>query len=159
MIMHLSAPRGTSVNDFIPKEQFSLRYTTIDDAVALVQQAGRGALMAKVDLQSAFRMVPVRKEDWELLGMQWDDHFYFDKCLPFGLRSSPYLFNQFAQALSWIMSENYAIRHHIHYLDDYFLVGPAGSTQCARDVSTMLSLCECLGVPVAENKLEKGKEG
>ena len=110
--------------------------------------------MAKVDLKSAFRMIPVRKEDWELLGMEWNGHFYFDKCLPFGLRSAPFLFNQFAQALSWMMRHNYGIQHHVHYLDDYFLVGPADSTQCASDVAMMLSLCACLGIPVAEDKLE-----
>ena len=48
------SPKGASVNDSIPKDQFSLQYATVDEAVALVQ----GALMAKVDLCSAFRMVP-----------------------------------------------------------------------------------------------------
>ena len=65
-----------------------------------------------------------------------------------------YFFNQLVQALSWIMSKNYAIKHHIHYLDDYFLVAPVGSNQCARDVTTMLNLCHRLGILVAEDKLE-----
>ena len=47
--------------------------------------------MAKVDLKSAFRMVPVRRQDWELLGMKWKEAYYIDTCLPFGLRSAPYL--------------------------------------------------------------------
>ena len=154
MIMHLSAPAGDSINDFIPKEHYSLQYVSVDDAVALLLHAGEGALMAKVDLRSAFRMVPVRKEDWELLGMEWDGRLYFDKCLPFGLRSAPYLFNQFAQALSWIMKENYSI-NHIHYLDDFFLVSPAANPdQCSRNVTTMLNLCSRLGIPVAIDKLE-----
>ena len=33
MIMHLSAPEGYSINNFISSEDFSLRYTSIDDAV------------------------------------------------------------------------------------------------------------------------------
>ena len=103
MIMHLSALKGLSINDAIPKEQYSLQYASVDDAIALLHLVGRGALMAKVDLKSAFRMIPVRKEDWELLGMEWNSHFNFDKCLPFNLRSAPFLFNQFAQALSWMM--------------------------------------------------------
>ena len=40
MIMHLSAPYGLSINDSIPKEDFSLRYPSIDDAVSLLHQAG-----------------------------------------------------------------------------------------------------------------------
>ncbi len=42
--------------------------------------------MAKVDLKSAFRIVPVRQEDRELLGSQWNCAFYVDTYLPFGLR-------------------------------------------------------------------------
>ena len=95
-------PRGTSINDFIPQEQYSLHYATVDDAIEAVLQLGIGARMAKVDLQSAFRMVPVHREDWELLRIHWQDHYYVDNCLPFGLHSAPYLFNQFASALHWI---------------------------------------------------------
>ena len=43
---------------------------------------GEGALMAKIDLKAAFRMVPVRREDWELLGIYWQDQYYVDTCLP-----------------------------------------------------------------------------
>ena len=100
MILHLSAPPDYSINDFISKEEFSLQYTSLDDAVRIVTTLGPGALMAKVDLKSAFRMVPVRSQDWELLGMYWQGNYYFDTCLPFGLRSAPYLFNQYAEALA-----------------------------------------------------------
>lgn len=154
MITHLSAPTGRSINDAIPKEHYSLRYASIDHAVALLHQAGKGAQMAKVDLKSAFRMVPVRREDWQLLGVHWNNQLYLDKCLPFGLRSAPFLFNEFAKALSWIMTNNYGMVSHIHYLDDYFIVGSPNSNQCLSLVSTMLSLCSRLGVPIAMDKLE-----
>ena len=75
--------------------------------------------MAKVDLKSAFRIIPVRKQDWELLGIHWRNQYYVDTCLPFGLRSAPYLFNQFADALEWILRNNYSLQWVIHYLDDY----------------------------------------
>ena len=43
MIMHLSVPRGHSINDTIPKERYSLQYSSVDDAVALLFQAdGQG---------------------------------------------------------------------------------------------------------------------
>ena len=50
MILHLSAPEGHSINDYIRKDEFSLHYSTIDDAVALMGRFERGALMAKLDL-------------------------------------------------------------------------------------------------------------
>ena len=78
--------------------------------------------MAKLDLQSAFHMVPVLREDWNLLGIHWQGQYFVDTCLPFGLRSALYLFNQFAEALHWILTNNYANPHNvmIHYLDDSY---------------------------------------
>ena len=94
MIMHLSAPRDHSINDGILKEDFSLHYSTIDDAVQMIHQLGSNTLLAKIDIKSAFRTIPVRVEDQELLGINWRDKFYVDCCLPFGLRSASYIFNQ-----------------------------------------------------------------
>ena len=51
----------------------------------MLSTLGKGALMGKVDLKSAFRMVPVRRQDWELLGIKWKEAYYVDTCLPFGL--------------------------------------------------------------------------
>lgn len=55
--------------------------------------------MAKTDIVSAFRLFPVHPDDWELLGIHWNDQYYFDKVLPFGLRSAPFIFNQLADAI------------------------------------------------------------
>lgn len=63
IIYHLSAPHGTSINDFIDPEQYSLSYCTVDNAFAIVNSLGKGALMAKIDLKNAFRIIPVRPED------------------------------------------------------------------------------------------------
>lgn len=82
----------------------------------------------------------VRREDWELLGMHWKGAYYVDTCLPFGLRSAPYLFNQFAAALHWILAHNYNI-HTVHYLDDYFFAGPASSSACRDNMAQMLRVC------------------
>lgn len=41
MIMHLSVPAGSSINVGINKEEFTLHYSTIDDAVRMVNKLGR----------------------------------------------------------------------------------------------------------------------
>ncbi len=87
---------------------------------------GLGAIAAKVNLTSAFWMVLVCRDDWELLGFQWHGAFYANKCFPFSLRSTPFLFNQFALALHWILQHNCHI-DAVQYLDDYFHVGPVVS--------------------------------
>lgn len=154
MILHLSAPLGQSINDYISKEEFSLRYSSIDDATRMLSALGKGSLMAKVDLKSAFRMVPVRRQDWELLGMKWKEAYFVDTCLPFGLRSAPYLFNQFAEALQWILQHNYGLQWLIHYLDDYLIVGAPDSHSCGEHLQTFLRACTLLGIPVAMDKVD-----
>ena len=151
--MHLSAPSGSSINDYISQTEYSMHYSSVDDAIQLLSTWESGALMAKVDLKSAFRMVPVRHEDLELLGIYWRDHYYVDTCLSFGCRSAPFLFNQFATAIHWILAENYQANLN-HYLDDFFLIGPPDTPKCAQSVQDMLQLCSTLGVPVAMDKLE-----
>ena len=93
--MDLSSPRGSSINDFISTEDYTLHYASFDQALALVTSFGTGAQMAKLDLKHAFRLCPVSPSDRDLLGMHCQGKFYVDLRLPFGLRSSPFLFNPF----------------------------------------------------------------
>jgi hypothetical protein len=86
---------------------------------------GRGALMAKMDIQHAFRLVPVRPADWPLLGYKCGVYFYFDIVLPFGSRSSPYHFCLVSDGVHWIFT--YVSGHYnvLHYVDDFLIVtGP-----------------------------------
>ena len=154
MIHHLSVPHGRSINDFISSDKYSLHYSTGDDAISCLWFLGVGALIAKVDLKSAFRIVPVHHEDWELLGIHWQNLYYVNTCLPFGLRSALYLFNQFVTALHWILTTNYGMSHLIHYLDDYLLMDLPRSPRCGHNIGVFLTVCESLGIPVAMDKLE-----
>ena len=47
VIFDLSSPEGASINDSIPKEYGALIYETLNEAVQLVAQDGRGAVMMK----------------------------------------------------------------------------------------------------------------
>ena len=57
--LDLSSPRGASVNSGISREEFAVRYTSVDAAVAIVRSLGRNAFMAKADIRHAFRLCPV----------------------------------------------------------------------------------------------------
>jgi len=138
----------------IPKDDYTFHYASFDEAFTLVARYGQKALMAKLDIKHAFRLCPVRLEDRELLGIHWQGKFSIDLCLPFGLRSSPYLFNRLADAFEWLLKSNYRIQDLMHYLDDYFMVGPADSSVCAHNVKTILLVAFQVGIPLAPNKLE-----
>ncbi len=53
--MDLSAPDGCSVNDGIDPLLCSVSYLTVDSVMKKVMEEGRGALLAKFDLKSAYR--------------------------------------------------------------------------------------------------------
>ena len=113
-IYHLSAPLGNSINDFIDPTTYSLIYCTVDDAYAIVNLLSPGTLLSKIDLKNTFRLIPVRPEDWNLLGIFWQGKYYIDMCLPFSLRSAPYIFNRLATAIRWILQNNYNIQFLLH---------------------------------------------
>ena len=81
----LSSPKGFSVNDDINPAFCSLAYITVDQIAAVAASLGKGALLAKMDIESAYRIVPVHPEDRALLGVRWKGAVYVDAMLPFGL--------------------------------------------------------------------------
>ena len=78
LIVDLSHPSGRSVNDGIPKPLCSLFYITVDLAIAEIMKLGRGTLLAKVDIKSAFRLLPVHLADCHLLAMNWNAHVFIN---------------------------------------------------------------------------------
>ena len=50
LIPDLSYPEGGSVNNGIRPELFSLRYTSVEVVAAAAQRLGKGALLAKLDI-------------------------------------------------------------------------------------------------------------
>ena len=152
LIMHLSFPPGASINDGIDIANFPLRYSTVADAMDSCMRLGRGALMAKLDVQSAFRLCPVQPDEHHLLGMCWQGRYFFDRVLPFGLRSAPFVFNTLAEALEWI-ARQHGLTYIHHYLDDFFVAGAPDSPACSAHLRTLTSLCNTL-IPLAKEKLE-----
>ena len=104
LIVDLSYPKGNNINDGIPKALCSLKYITVDHAIQHIVTMRSGALLAKIDVQSAFRLLPVHPADRHL-GMQWKGNVYIDTCLHFGLQSAPKLFIWVTDFLTWILQQ------------------------------------------------------
>ena len=151
LITNLSSPLNRSVNDGIDPNLCSLKYAGIDQAILFLRQLGQGTLLAKIDLQNAYRMVPVHPLDQHLTGIKWNNTTYRDTALSFGLRSAPKIFTAVADALAWAMLTNGAA-NFLHYLDDFLFMGPAGnsSTKCSLQIA--LETCEQVGFPVSNKQ-------
>ena len=152
LIIDLSSPMGASINDGICSDLTSLTYPGVEDAIALITSAGRGALMAKLDLTAAYRHVPVHPDDQALLAIRWGGARYLDTALPFGLCSAPKIFTAMADGLSWCMLCE-GVSHFLHYLDDFFFCSPPQSSRCGQSLQVAIRLCEDLGFPVAPDKV------
>ena len=77
-----------------------MSYISVDDAIKKIITLGPGSLLAKIDIQSAFRLIQVHPADHHL---EWTGSIDIDTCLPFGLHSVPKLFNVLADLLEWIL--------------------------------------------------------
>ena len=153
LILDMSSPEGLSVNDGIQEALCSLSYVSVEDATKGVVAKGRGALLAKVDVKSAYRNVSIHPDDRWLMGMLWEGGLYIDTALPFGLRSAPKIFTAIADAVEWVVKQE-GVDFVLHYLDDFLLVGAPASQECTGALTTLLSVFDRLGLPVATDKLE-----
>ena len=88
LIYHLSFPQRNSVNDGILPEDTGVHYATIEGAIQLTKKIGPGCFWPKTNIRNAFRIIPIRVEDYPLLGMKWKDDCYYDRCMPMGCSSS-----------------------------------------------------------------------
>ena len=126
---------------------------SIDDISRVIASLGRGTLLAKIDVKSAYRIVPVHPHERPLLGMHWKGQLYVDICLPFGLRSAPRIFTALADMLEWCAKDQ-GVSHLYHYLDDYIMMGRAESEECNVNTATLVATCNRLSVPIAPDKCE-----
>lgn len=153
IIHHLSYPEGYSVNDFIPPEAATVQYASISDAISLAKTIGRGCFMAKTDIKSAFRIIPIHPHDYHLLGFSLNNSFYFDRTLPMGCSSSCAIFEAFSTSLEWLAKTHLCATGVLHILDDFLFLAES-EAKCRLDLNNFLGLCSNLGVPIAHEKTE-----
>ena len=151
VIHHLSYPKGTSINDGIPRECATVKYATVSQAIRFMLRFGHGCFLAKTDIKSAFRIVPVHPSNYHLLGFTWRDKYYYDRCLPMGCSSSCYIFEAFSTALEWAIRQRLNNVAVLHILDDFLFIA-SSAAECGKALKIFEELCEELGVPLAPEK-------
>ncbi len=144
-ILDCSAPEGASLNDFIQK--LECKCIDFEAAVAMVADAGPGALLAKFDVDSAFRIVPVRVDDLHLLGFEHLGRFAFDSVCSFGTRTSPALWERVASALNFVLVRVDGVTRTAHWVDDFLCVWNS-SEDAKSGFAAVLARCARLGIPV-----------
>ena len=152
IIHHLSFPRdGDSVNAHVAKLEVQLN--ALERAIQNLKVCGRGAYMAKVDIESAYRCIPVSPEDWPLQGMTWGGSVFFDIVMQFGLASATAIFEYYSSATEYFAKVLLHIAHLEHYVDDFFLMARSHSL-CLGQMNSLLKMFRDLGWPFSDDKNE-----
>ena len=157
LIFHLSYPRdGDSVNSGIAKQDCSVKYPDFEEAIKLCVNETICCKLAKSEMSSAFRHVPLNKGQWHLLVMKATHpvtkklYFFVDKCLPFGSSISCAIFQAVSDAIAYLV-EFRTKKPNVNYLDDY-LFAAALKSACDSQVQVFLHKCEEICFPVALKK-------
>ena len=156
VILDVSYPQECSVNSHVPcgsldGADFKLRLPTPSDLAALVRRLGKGCLMYKVDLSRAYRQLRSDPFDWPLLGIEWDDQFYMDTAVPFGLRHGASACQRTTEAVVTLAR----IRHEAMaypYIDD--TAGAALPDRAMVHYRGLLGTMDELGLEAAPQKCE-----
>ena len=159
MIHHLSWPRNTyhqkylhtSVNAGI--SEFDVTLDAFDQALKAVSACGTNSFMAKIDIEAAYRCIPVQPQDWPLLCMKWKDKYYFDTVLPFGLASATAIFEWFSSLAEHVTKALGHIQFLTHYIDDFLNIHRTYAG-CKSELDFILKIFAKLGIPIAVDKLE-----
>lgn len=156
-IHDLSAPRGknsVSVNSEISPSISAVSYVKFTEVVRMIFLLGKGAFLWKVDLENAYRQLPVHPSAFKWLGCKWMGRFFVDTRLPLGLAPSCGIFTWFADFLLWILvSKNPPLffvstdlfKAVNHYLDDFF-GGHPDFERALSQYNLFILTCERLGV-------------
>ncbi len=141
----------SGVNDQILTQLAKIQYTKFDEVICRYLSKGRGCHLAKTDIKSAFRIIPVSPKDWKHLGARCGRFFFIDKCLPFGLATSCVIFEEVAKALEAIVRAHLQSQTLDHYLDDYIMCN-LRICQTNQAIYTLVETAGYLGIPIAWEK-------
>ena len=151
-IHNLSAPENLSINDNIPRSEATVQYETLDYVVNLVRRFGKGCLLAKADIENAFRLIPIHPADYHLLGFQWRNRFFINSSLAMGCSTSCKTFESFSCALQWIINKNMGMHNVSHIIDDFIFCGPKDNNVCMNTLQYFFKICKDINIPIKHSK-------
>jgi hypothetical protein len=151
IILNLSAPKGSSVNDGINADEFPTSMSSTALWIEVLNRAGKYCTMAKVDWAAAYKHIAVRKEDIELQYFSWLGKDFVELMLVFGGASSAGLYDRLAKtALDLIVRwSKFPVNMVIQYLDDVCAAAPQGCDSLIRFEKAYRDFAKDVGIQLA----------
>ena len=154
ILIDLSFPPGGSVNDGICKDnylgyQVKLTFPKTDEFAERIFKLGQGAKLYKVDLQRYFRQLDLDPGDYSLVGYIVNGDLYFDKKVPMGVRTGPYIAQRVSSAIAWIVKQ---VEYYLlNYVDDF--VGAELEERAQKAFSFLINLLRDLRAQTSPDKI------
>jgi hypothetical protein len=119
--------------------------------LGILERAGRGALILKIDWASAYKHIHVRREDLELQFFSWLGKDFVELMLVFGARSSAGIYDRLAKLVLWLVLEysRFPADMVAQYLDDVCGACSSKSTTLARFEGAYRAVAALIGVQLA----------
>lgn len=103
-ILNLSKPEGNSFNEaIVPAKMRKVTMSTPKQVAATIYAVGKDAILSKVDHVSAYKLVPVKPEQYYLQGFRWLGKLFIEVRLIFGSRSSVPNYDDFHETFSLLV--------------------------------------------------------
>lgn len=151
-ITDCSRPVGVAVNDHSDFLARTFQYNTIHDVVALLVP---GSHMSVIDIQSAYRAVPIYPPHRDFLGFKWqlgdEEQYFIDNRLCFGVKTGPYYFHSISCFVADVLRSCLDVLV-VHYLDDYIVVSDTYD-EALRGQLLTIKLLRYLGFHLAWKKI------
>jgi hypothetical protein len=151
IILNLSAPKGSSVNDGINSDNFPTTMSSTAKWLEVLDRAGRNATMTKIDWAAAYKHIAVRPEDVKLQYFSWLGKDFVELMLIIGGASSAGIYDRLAKTVLDLVVIHSAFPPEmvIQYLDDACAAAPQGCNSLDRFEKSFRDIAADTGVKLA----------
>lgn len=130
-----------------------------------IASAPPGTIAASVDVEAAFRTIPIMPSQWKYIVVRVDERFFIDKCLPFGITTAVGVHGETVDALVGILKW-IGFDEVFKWVDDTTIWqtptsastsadGTTSFTYRFADLSQIFNLADYLGIPLHPDKVQQ----
>ena len=150
-ILNLSYPEGGSFNDSILETDILKINTSTPRQVAdHLLNLGTGAVMSKLDMANAFKLIPVHPRFWRVQGFMWLNKYFFETQIVFGSCSGPSIFDRLHEVFlltARMISRTWSPCYY-RVLDDFVCV-TSSLEENKKLIDTYIDLADQIHLPLA----------
>lgn len=159
-ILNMSGPIGRSFNDNIEKIKMEkLHMSTAKAFGQELKNMGERATFSKFDICDAYKLIPIKKEDYRLQGFHWLGKYFVETQSTFGGANSPSNFDRLSNTKDLVVSLKSGLKRDklFRVLDDTPVLAKKDSKEVEIFSKEMRNTCRNISLPLAEKCCKKEK--